>query len=92
MPAMMEVTFLAGDIGLQERADQHQIRRARRQQGDRERCICFEGCSHHSQNIQRFYPGSLGDYFHLDSGVVYDSGTSPPNTGAQLHVNRPSPD
>jgi len=26
-------------------------------------------------NIGRFWPGSLGDYFLADSGLVYDSGT-----------------
>ena len=28
-----------------------------------------------TQNIRRFYPGSLADYFCGDSGLVYDSGT-----------------
>lgn len=26
------------------------------------------------ENIGRFYPGSPGDYFSADSGLVYDSG------------------
>jgi hypothetical protein len=33
----------------------------------------FEGRSHDGENIRRFYPGSLGDYFFGDSGLVYDS-------------------
>jgi hypothetical protein len=39
---------------------------------------CFEGGSHDGENIGRFYPGSLGDYFSEDSGLVYDSGTLGP--------------
>ena len=41
---------------------------------------CFEGGSHDGENIGRFYPGSLGDYFSGDSGLVYDSGTLGPET------------
>jgi hypothetical protein len=37
----------------------------------------FEGRSHDGENIGRFYPGSLGDYFSDDSGLVYDSGNRP---------------
>ncbi len=29
--------------------------------------------SHGPQNIERFWPESLGDYFPGDSGLVYDS-------------------
>jgi hypothetical protein len=29
--------------------------------------------SHGPQNIERFWPASLGDYFPGDSGLVYDS-------------------
>ena len=37
----------------------------------------FEGRSHDGQNIGRFYPRSLGDYFSGDSGLVYDSRIQP---------------
>jgi hypothetical protein len=33
----------------------------------------FEDRSHWDENIWRFYPGSLRDYFFPDSGLVYDS-------------------
>jgi hypothetical protein len=35
----------------------------------------LKGRSHDLKNIGRFYPGSLGQYFSPDSGLVYDSGT-----------------
>ena len=35
----------------------------------------LKGRSHDPENIRRFYPGSLGQYFSRDSGLVYDSGT-----------------
>jgi hypothetical protein len=68
------------DHALKPRAYQHQVRRACRQQRHRQRDMhslagCFEGRSHDGQNILRFYSESLGDYFSLDSGLVYDSGT-----------------
>jgi hypothetical protein len=34
---------------------------------------CFEARCHDGENIRRFYPGSLGDYFSGDSELVYDS-------------------
>ena len=36
------------------------------------------------ENIRRFYPGSLADYFWRDSGLVYDSGTLPPHLDPRL--------
>src|SRR5260370_19091094 len=45
----------------------------------------FEGRSHDGENIGRFYPGSLGDYFSPDSGLVYDSGPCPSHSGPATH-------
>lgn len=40
---------------------------------------CFDGRSHDDENIRRFYPESLGQYFFRDSGLVYDSEPEAPN-------------
>ena len=55
----------------------------------------FVGRSHNGQNIRRFYPGSLRDYFCQDSGLVYDSGPLPVTSeprGSLPHprMNRPA--
>jgi hypothetical protein len=61
-------------------ADQRQIGHAGPEQRHRQRDgQAFAGGlkdrSGHGENIGRFYPGSLGQYFLRDSGLVYDSGT-----------------
>jgi hypothetical protein len=73
--------------------NQREVGRACRQQGDGEQHVHalergFEAGSHHGENIGRFWPGSLGQYFSPDSGLVYDSGT-PAN--AACPAGRPSP-
>jgi hypothetical protein len=67
-------------------ADQRQIGHAGPQQHHRQRDgQAFAGGlkdrSGHGENIGRFYPESLGQYFLLDSGLVYDSRT-PAQTAA----------
>jgi hypothetical protein len=75
---------IEAEKALEPRTNQHQIRRAGRQQRDGERDMNFhaggfEGRCHHGKNIRRFYPGSLARYFLPDSGLVYDSGTQGPD-------------
>jgi hypothetical protein len=76
---------------LKPRANQHQVGGAGRQQRDAQCDVhslagCFEGRSHDGENIRRFYPASLADYFWGDSGLVYDSGTCPSHLGAATHA------
>ena len=68
----------AGQQPSKPRAKQQQIGRTGRQQCQRQRHLksiarCFVSRSHDAENIRRFYPGSLGDYFRGDSAIVYDS-------------------
>ena len=68
------------DHPLQPGAYQRQIGRAGCEQrhGERDMHAFAGGLQdrfHDPQNIRRFYPVSLGQYFSGDSGLVYDSGT-----------------
>ena len=77
---------------LKPRQHQHQVGCARRQQRKSE-CDMHalaegvEGRSHDRENIRRFYPGSLGNYFFGDSGLIYDSKGLPARNGPRRLVH-----
>src|ERR1700738_285420 len=80
---------------LEPGAYQGQIGRAGREQRDGQRDMHaraggLKGRSHDPQNIRRFYPGSLDQYFSRDSGLVYDSGTPDLKGTKNRRIGRPS--
>jgi hypothetical protein len=83
-------------------ADQRQVGHTGSQERHRQRdgqvfAGGLEARSAHGENIGRFYPVSLGQYFFRDSGLVYDSGTpsenatNPRPTAAIPALEKPAP-